>query len=218
MRSIKYRQLEIILTLNQKKKTTLSELSALFEVSKRTIMRDLDAISALGVPVYTQQGYGGGIYLDESYQFDQSFFTSQEISDLVLALHIADQLTQGNHKSTLLKKLELLLPELTLAKEHDFSEYVKVTPLLAGFNLNDPIVQKINLGLDDEIFLDVTYKEKAFRVAPLYYAIGADGIALCATDGQQKYRFLLSQMTACAVTDLEFEREQFKNFLSHEGR
>ena len=121
---IQNRQLELILYLNQKKKATLSELSERFEVSKRTIMRDLDAISALGVPVYAQQGYGGGVYLDENYQFDESFFTSQEISDLVLALHIADRLVRGNQKNTILKKLELLLPELTLAKEYAFSEYV----------------------------------------------------------------------------------------------
>ena len=105
---IQNRQLELILYLNQKKKTMLSELSNRFEVSKRTIMRDLDAISAFGVPVYTQQGYGGGVYLDENYQFDQSFFTSQEISDLILSLHIAERLVQRNQKNTLLKKLELL--------------------------------------------------------------------------------------------------------------
>ena len=176
-------------------------------------MRDLDAVSTLGVPVYAKQGYGGGVYLDENYQFDQSFFTSQEISDLVLALHIADHLVQGNQKNTILKKLELLLPELTLAKECDFSEYVKVEPLLDGFDLTDPVVHNINLGLDEEVFLDIIYEGKSFRAAPLYYALKADGMALCATDGQAKYFFLIPEITSCRVTDLEFEREQFKNFL-----
>ena len=210
---IQNRQLELIIYLNQKKKTTLSELSERFEVSKRTIMRDLDAISALGVPVYTRQGYEGGVYLDENYKFDQSFFTSQEISDLILALHVASNLVRGNQKNTLLKKLELLLPELTLAKEYDFSEYVKVEPLLEGFNLADPVVQTINGGLDEEIFLDINYEEKLFRVAPLYYAVRSDGMALCATDGKIKYFFPLSEITSCTATDSEFEREQFKNFL-----
>ena len=191
----------------------LSELSNRFEVSKRTIMRDLDAISALGVPVYTRQGYGGGVYLDENYQFDQSFFTSQEISDLILALHIAERLVRGNQKNTLLKKLELLLPELTLAKESDFSEYVKVEPLLDGFDLTDPVVHNINCGLDEEVFLDIIHEGKSFRVAPLYYAVKAEGMALCAIDGQVKYFFLIHKITSCRVTDLEFEREQFKKFI-----
>ena len=176
-------------------------------------MRDLDAISALGVPVYAQQGYGGGVYLDEKYQFDQSFFTSQEISDLVLALHIADRLVRGNRKNTILKKLELLLPELTLAKESDFSEYVKVEPLLEGFDLGDPVVQKINYALDEELFLDITCEGKFLRVAPLYYAIRADGMTLCATDGEGKYFFPLPEITSCTATDVEFERKQFENFL-----
>ena len=176
-------------------------------------MRDLDAISALGVPAYAQQGYGGGVYLDENYQFNQSFFTSQEISDLVLALHIADQLVRGNQKNTLLKKLELLLPELTFAKESDFSEYVKVDPLLDGFDLTDPVVHNINCGLDDEVFLDIIYEGKSFRVAPLYYAVKADGMALCATDGEGKYFFPLPEITSCTATDVDFERKQFKNFL-----
>ena len=176
-------------------------------------MRDLDAISAFGVPVYTQQGYGGGVYLDENYQFDQSFFTSQEISDLILALHIAERLVQGNKKNTLLKKLELLLPELTLKKESDFSEYVKVEPLLDGFDLTDPVVHNINCGLDEEVFLDIIHEGKYFRVAPLYYAVKAEGMALCATDGQVKYFFLIHKITSCKVTDLEFEREQLKNFI-----
>ena len=210
---IQDRQLELILYLNQKKKTTLSELSERFEVSKRTIMRDLDAISALGVPVYAQQGYGGGVYLDENYQFAQSFFTSQEISDLVLALHIAERLIQGNRKNTLLQKLELLLPELTLAKESDFSEYVKVEPLLVGFDLTNPVVQTINRGLDEEVFLDLVCAGKPLRAAPLYYAIRADGMALCATDGQEKYFFPLPEISSCTATDVEFEREQFQNFL-----
>ena len=210
---IQNRQLELILYLNQKKKATLSELSERFEVSKRTIMRDLDAIAALGVPVYAQQGYGGGVYLNENYQFDQSFFTSQEISDLVLALHIADRLVRGNQKNTILQKLELLLPELTLAKESDFSEYVKVEPLLDGFDLTDPVVQKINYALDEELFLDITCEGKSLRAAPLYYAVRADGMALCATDGQVKYFVPLSEITSCTATDVEFERKQFKNFL-----
>lgn len=162
MELIKNRQLELILYLNQRKEIAISELSQRFEVSKRTVMRDLDAISALGVPVYAQPGYGGGVYLDESYQFDQSFFTPEEIGDLVLALHIADWLIRGNRKNTILKKLELLLPELTLAKENDFYEYVKVEPLLHNFDLNAPTVQSINQGLDDEVYLDITCEGGSF--------------------------------------------------------
>lgn len=175
-------------------------------------MRDLDAISALGVPVYALPGYGGGIYLDEAYQFDQSFFTPQEIEELVLALHIADRLNQGKPKNTIPKKLELLLPELTLAKENDFYEYVKVEPLLRDFDLNNPVVQNINRGLDHDVWLDITCENGRFRVVPLYYSIGTNGISLCASDGHQKFLFSFEQITDCTETDLPFERDEFKDF------
>lgn len=176
-------------------------------------MRDLDFISSLGVPVYTRPGYGGGVYLDENYKFDQSFFTPQEVGDLVLALHIADCLSLCNHKNPILKKLELLLPELTLAKERDFYEYVKVDPLLQDFDLNDPVIQNINRALDDEVWLKITYENHFFEIVPLYYAIGANGISLCGSDGQKKLLFPIQQITSCSTTTLEFDREQFQKYL-----
>lgn len=195
--------------LNKKNKCTLSELSQDFEVSKRTIMRDLDFISSLGIPVYTKPGYNGGVYLDQNYIFDQSFFTPQEINDLVLALHIADNLGGGTHKNSILKKLELLLPELTFAKENDFLEYVKVEPLLKDFDLNDPLIKAINYALNEEVYLIITYKGRKYKVAPLYYSIGADGISLCASDSEKNIIFSIPKIAAYEITNIEFNREKF---------
>lgn len=206
---IKNRQLEIILYLNKKNNCTISDLSTEFEVSKRTIMRDLDFISSLGIPIYTKSGYHGGVYLDEKYTFDQSFFTAQEINNLILALHIADSLSGGMHKNSIIKKLELLLPELTFTKETDFFEYVKVEPLLKDFDLNTPLVKAINYALDEEVYLLITYDGKKYKVAPLYYSIGADGISLCASDNQNNLFFLIHKIEDCETTNIEFNRKEF---------
>lgn len=56
-------------------KTSAPELAEKFEVSTRTIYRDLDAISAAGIPIYTTQGKGGGISLLESFVLDKSLFS-----------------------------------------------------------------------------------------------------------------------------------------------
>lgn len=106
--------------LNEVKKTTLHELADKFEVSKRTIMRDINLISNLGVPIHTQPGYQGGISIPDTYKFQQSFFSPEEIEDLVLALHLISNLRQKDAKNSILKKLELLIPELTFLKEQDF--------------------------------------------------------------------------------------------------
>ncbi|MFQ7749176.1 MAG: helix-turn-helix transcriptional regulator [Eubacteriales bacterium] len=68
---MKSRQLEILLYLLDIKKTTCAVLAQRFEVSQRTILRDLDKLSAMGVPVWTQPGYEGGVFLSPNYRFDR---------------------------------------------------------------------------------------------------------------------------------------------------
>ena len=176
-------------------------------------MRDLDSISAMGVPVYAQRGYKGGVFIDQSYKFDQSFFSPNEIEKLVLALHIVDGLGKNKDENTLLKKMELLLPELTLEKENDFHEYVKVQPLLCSFDLECPIIKNINRGIDDEVWTLITYNNKQYNFAPLYYLVDAYGISICGTDGEKKIKLVTSKITNCIVTDIEFKREDFKDFI-----
>lgn len=55
------RLFEIVYILLSKKNATASELAKRFEVSKRTVLRDIETLSAAGIPVYTTQGKGGGI-------------------------------------------------------------------------------------------------------------------------------------------------------------
>ena len=86
-------------------------------------MRDINVISSLGVPIETQPGFHGGVSIPYSYKFQQSFFSPCEIEDLIMAIHIADQIGKRNEKSSIIKKLELLVPEFTQRKERDFTDY-----------------------------------------------------------------------------------------------
>lgn len=84
------RQLEILLYLMETKKSTYAELANHFEVSKKTIMRDMDKISGMGIPIYTQPGYEGGVFLTPDYRFSRSFFLQKKlrISFLLSTLYI----------------------------------------------------------------------------------------------------------------------------------
>lgn len=57
------RLFEIVYILLDKKMVTARELSEHLEVSQRTIYRDIDTLSAAGIPIYTNKGKGGGISL-----------------------------------------------------------------------------------------------------------------------------------------------------------
>lgn len=80
------RLLEITTILLNRKTVTASELAERFEVSVRTIYRDIEALSASGVPVYALQGKNGGISLIEDYTVSRAALTDSERDSILAAL------------------------------------------------------------------------------------------------------------------------------------
>ncbi len=81
------RLFEIVYILLNKKSVTARELAERFEVSVRTIYRDIDALSSAGIPVYASQGKGGGISLLDDYVLDKSVLSENEQNEILYALH-----------------------------------------------------------------------------------------------------------------------------------
>lgn len=80
------RQFQMVYLLLEKGRMTAGELAERLEVSQRTVLRDVDALSAAGVPVYTTQGSGGGVALLDGYVLDRAAFSEEEQRQLLLAL------------------------------------------------------------------------------------------------------------------------------------
>lgn len=80
------RLFKIVYHLLDKGRATAPELAEKFEVSVRTIYRDLDAISAAGIPIYTVQGKGGGIFILPEFVLEKSLLTPQEKEQILMAL------------------------------------------------------------------------------------------------------------------------------------
>ncbi len=80
------RQFQIVYLLLRRGRLTAPELARELEVSVRTVYRDLDTLSAAGVPVCACQGRGGGVYLMDGYVLDRAAFTEQEQRQLLAAL------------------------------------------------------------------------------------------------------------------------------------
>lgn len=80
------RLLGILTILLQKDRVTAPELAERFEVNRRTIGRDIDALCRAGIPVVTHQGSGGGISIAEGFKLDKSVLTTDELSGIMAAL------------------------------------------------------------------------------------------------------------------------------------
>ncbi len=80
------RLFEIIYILMDKHFATCEELARELEVSVRTIRRDVDALSAFGVPVYMTRGKGGGVHLMPHYVLDKSLVSAQDQTEILAAL------------------------------------------------------------------------------------------------------------------------------------
>ncbi len=86
------RALGILLFLRSGKGVSAAELARRFEVSPRTIYRDMELLSALGVPIYAERGRGGGFRLLEGYFLPPIMFTQDEALGLMVGLSLLESL------------------------------------------------------------------------------------------------------------------------------
>ena len=99
------RQLGILSILLQKESVTAPYLAEQFEVSKRTINRDIEDLCKAGIPIITKQGANGGISILENYKMDRTLLTSWEMQDILAGLRSLDSVNGTNRYGQLMEKL-----------------------------------------------------------------------------------------------------------------
>ncbi|SHI13542.1 Predicted DNA-binding transcriptional regulator YafY, contains an HTH and WYL domains [Sporobacter termitidis DSM 10068] len=129
------RMFQIVYTLLREKNVTAAALAARFEVSVRTIYRDIDALCQAGIPIYTAQGKGGGIALMERFVLDRSVLSEREQDEILMALQ---NLSAARHPASdeVLEKLSgLFSRSQTRWIEVDFSPWGNDGRQKAAFEL-----------------------------------------------------------------------------------
>lgn len=101
------RLIGILSILLQQDKITAPELAEKFEVSVRTILRDIEDINKAGIPITTSQGQGGGISIMEGYKIDRALLSSSEMKAIFAGLKSLDSVSGTNRYRQLMDKLSV---------------------------------------------------------------------------------------------------------------
>lgn len=117
------RLFKILYYILDKKHVTAPELAEKFEVSIRTIYRDIDAISSAGVPIYVTTGRNGGIEILDGYVLEQSFFSDKEKQAILAALQSVSVVNSSYEKEMLTKLSALFRIHSDDWFEVDFSRW-----------------------------------------------------------------------------------------------
>jgi len=101
------RLIGILTILLQTDKTTAPALAERFEVSRRTINRDIEDLCRAGIPVVTTQGYGGGLSIEDGYKFEKSLFTKDELQTVFAGLRGMDSVSKRSTLASFIEKLSV---------------------------------------------------------------------------------------------------------------
>jgi len=97
----------ILAILLQRDTITAPELAERFEVSRRTINRDVETLCQAGIPICTRQGTNGGISIMDDYRFDRTLLSSREMQDILAGLRGLDSVSGSSHYGQLMEKLSV---------------------------------------------------------------------------------------------------------------
>ena len=124
------RLIGILSILLQQEKVTAPYLAEKFEVSRRTINRDIEALCQAGIPLVTTQGSGGGISIMDGYRIDRTLLTSSDMQAILAGLRSLDSVAGSSRYQQLMEKLSVGNSSVLKSNQHiviDLSSWYKVS-------------------------------------------------------------------------------------------
>lgn len=111
------RLIGILSILLQKEMITAPELAEHFEVSRRTINRDIESLCKAGIPIQTSQGSGGGISIMNGYRMDRTLLTSRDMQMILAGLRSLDSVSGNRYYEQLMEKIQVGASELVNGRD-----------------------------------------------------------------------------------------------------
>ena len=196
------RLIGILSILLRKDKVTSAELAEKFEVSRRTILRDIETINLAGIPIVSEQGQGGGISIMGGYRIDRALLSTAEMQAILSGLQSLDSVSGTNRYRQLMEKLSAEETKCVTAENHiiiDLSSWDK-----------SAVADKISLigkAIEDKVLISFCYHaptgETVRSIEPyhLIFQWAAWYVWGYCTERNDYRMFKLNRMTALCATD-----------------
>jgi len=216
------RLLSILMTLQARGRVTAQALADSFEVSVRTIYRDIDHLSAAGVPVYAEKGPGGGFALLDGYRTRLTGFTAPEAETLLLAglPGAAEQLGLADALASARLKLLAALPASAVQDAQRVGDRFHLDPADWYRQPSKPeFLARVAGAVWRQQVIEIVYAswsaQVARRVRPLGLVMKA-GVWYLVAEAAEAFRtYRLDKLLACEVLEEGFERPPAFNLAAH---
>lgn len=152
------RLIGILTVLLQQESITAPKLAERFEVSRRTINRDVENLCKAGIPIETSQGVGGGIRIKDGYRMDRTLLTSKDMQVIMAGLRSLDSVSGSSYYGQLMERIKMGSSSFITGRDSILID-------LSSWN-KDFIEPKISL-IQDAI-------EKRHEISFVYYAPGGE--------------------------------------------
>lgn len=152
------RLVSIIMTLLDKERISAQELADTFEVSPRTIYRDIEAINMAGIPVRSIPGVGGGFEIMPEYKLDKKVFSTADLSVILMGLSSLSNVVRGDEFVNAFEKVKSFIPA-EKAKDIEIKTNqicIDLSPWIGNRNIQ-PYLEIIKSALRDHKLLYFEY-------------------------------------------------------------
>ncbi|PKM56537.1 MAG: YafY family transcriptional regulator [Firmicutes bacterium HGW-Firmicutes-3] len=148
------RLISMIMVLLNCEKISATKLAHMFEVTPRTIYRDIDVIEKAGIPIFTTTGSKGGIGILPAYKIDKNLFTSSDIQTILMGLSSVSTTLSSKDIIGTLEKVKNLLPEKHTIKAPQIT--VDLTTWMGNKNIL-LIIEQIKHALNKNLLIMFSY-------------------------------------------------------------
>lgn len=211
----------IITHLQSKKQVTAQEIATRFNISIRTVYRDIRALEEAGIPIGAEAGYG--YYLDDEYHLPPVMFTNEEAGSILLAGKFIQQ--QGDsmvsrHFTDALFKIKSVLRSAGKEYLESIENRISVYQPVISENKSDTLyISKIQTALSQcrKVQINYTsgYKKEATKrtiqpIGLVYYSLTWHVIAYC--EMRNDYRdFRLDRLNSLLLLDDKYQIDKLRN-------